>query len=182
MAGLAFVKGMYNRYMGDPMNALKELNVARFDGFFGEPAITNMIDIYFNPLNEMIYTASGDQEYSSTPDNLKAAGDLIGELAQRGVDITFFDISKLIHAKTKNGLESCVKRLQDILTKNKEYVPALYYMALCKFMLKKQTDARNYLKTLLKNEYQLQYADYYEKSYLLLADFFISNNKYDLAE
>mmetsp|Transcript_11267 Transcript_11267/g.8274 ORF Transcript_11267/g.8274 Transcript_11267/m.8274 type:complete len:154 (+) Transcript_11267:2092-2553(+) len=153
MAGLAFVKGMYNRHMGDPLGALKELNIARFDSVFGEQAITNMIDIYFNPLNEMIYTASGDQEYTSTADNLKAAGDLIGELAQRGVDTAMFDIAKLIHAKTKNGLESCAKRLQDLLAKNKNYVPALYYMALSKFLLKKSTDARNYLKTLLSNEY-----------------------------
>jgi tetratricopeptide repeat protein 21B len=31
-------------------------------------------------------------------------------------------------------------------------------------------------------EYQLQHAEYFEKAWLLLADFFISNNKYDLAE
>ena len=55
-------------------------------------------------------------------------------------------------------------------------------MALCKFLQKKATDARNYLKTCLKNEFQLQFAEYYEKAWLLLADFYISNNKYDLAE
>ena len=55
-------------------------------------------------------------------------------------------------------------------------------MALCKFIQKKQTDGRNYLKTCLKNDYQLQFAEHFEKAWLLLADFFISNNKYDLAE
>ncbi len=80
MAGLSFTKGLYNKYMGDPMGALKELNIARFDGFFGESAITNMIEIYLNPLNDMIYSASGEQEYSSTTDNIKAASDLIMEL------------------------------------------------------------------------------------------------------
>lgn len=45
------------------------------------------------------------------------------------------------------------KRLQDMLQKNKEYVPALVYMALTKFLLKKASDARNYLKTALKNDY-----------------------------
>jgi len=49
VAGLAFNKGVYFRYNGEPQNALKELNIARFDSFFGEAAITNMIDIYLNP-------------------------------------------------------------------------------------------------------------------------------------
>jgi tetratricopeptide repeat protein 21B len=56
MAGLAFTKGLFHRYQGEPHQALKELNVARFDSFFGEAAITNMIEIYLNPLNEMLVT------------------------------------------------------------------------------------------------------------------------------
>jgi hypothetical protein len=52
---------------------LKELNIARFDSFFGEAAISNMIDIYLNPLNEMIFTNIGESEYSPTTDNIKAA-------------------------------------------------------------------------------------------------------------
>ena len=80
------------------------------------------------------------------------------------------------------NLETGAKKLKEILTKNKEYVPALVNMALSLFLLKKTTDARNYLKTALKNDYQLQYADFYEMAWLLLADFYISNNKYDLAE
>lgn len=73
MAGLAFTKGLYHRYMGEPHAALKELNVARFDSFFGEAAISNMIEIYLNPLNEMIYTSQGDNDYNPTPENIKAA-------------------------------------------------------------------------------------------------------------
>lgn len=57
MAGLAFTKGLYHRYMGEPHSALKELNIARFDSIFGEAAIINMIEIYLNPLDEMIYTS-----------------------------------------------------------------------------------------------------------------------------
>jgi hypothetical protein len=43
--------------------------------------------------------------------------------------------------------------MKDILAKNKEYVPALVSTALCMFLLKKSTDARNYLKTALKHDY-----------------------------
>ena len=35
MAGLAYCKGIFNRYLGNPLQALKELNVARFDNQFG---------------------------------------------------------------------------------------------------------------------------------------------------
>jgi hypothetical protein len=33
-----------------------------------------------------------------------------------------------------------------------------------------------------QKEYQIEYADYFERAWLMLADFFISNNKYDLSE
>jgi len=62
-------------------------------------------------------------------------------------------------------------------------VPALVTMGLCKFIQKKSSDARNYLKTAVKdNEFQLQFADYFEKAWLLMSDYFISVNKFDLAE
>jgi len=57
--------------------ALKELNVARFDSFFGEAAISNMIEIYLNPLNDMLVSQTGEPEYTPTVDNIKAATDLI---------------------------------------------------------------------------------------------------------
>lgn len=183
MAGLSFTKGLYHRYQGEPHQALKELNIARFDGFFGEAAITNMIEIYLNPLNEMLVTqTTGEPEYQPTPDNIKAAQDLITELNHRGADTSIIECNALIHSKQKANLELASKRLQDVLNKQKDYIPALVTMALCKFIMKKQTDGRNYLKTCLKNDYQLQHAEHFEKAWLLLADYFISNNKYDLAE
>ena len=51
------------------------------------------------------------------------------------------------------NLETADKKVQETLTKKKEYVPALVNMALSLFLLKKTTDARNYLKTALKNDY-----------------------------
>ena len=79
--------------------ALKELNVSRFDGFFGEAAISNMIEIYLNPAGEMIYSSLGETEYSTTMDNVKAAQDLIGELSNRGVDTTIVECNALVHTK-----------------------------------------------------------------------------------
>lgn len=79
--------------------ALKELNVARFDSFFGEAAISNMIEIYLNPLNDMLVSQTGEPEYTPTSDNIKAAQDLITELNNRGVDTTIIECNALIHTK-----------------------------------------------------------------------------------
>jgi tetratricopeptide repeat protein 21B len=138
------------------MNALKELNIARFDNFFGESAISNMIEIYLNPLNEMIFSSLVEEsQYTTTPDNITAAMQLIQELNNRGIDTTMIECNAMIHSKVKANLEAATKKLQAVLTKSKDYVPALVLMALCKFILKKSTDARNFLKTALKTEYQL---------------------------
>lgn len=88
----------------------------------------------------------------------------------------------MISNKQKQSLETVEKRLKDILSRNKDFVPALVTSALCKFLLKKNTDARNNLKIVNSKEYQIEYAEYFELAWLLLGDFFISSNKYDLAE
>jgi hypothetical protein len=46
-------------------------------------------------------------------------------------------------------------------------------MGLCLFMQKKSSDARNYLKTVVKMDYQMMYADYFEQAWILMADYYI---------
>jgi hypothetical protein len=46
---------------------LKELNAARQDKFYKTPACVNMIEIYLNPLNEMLFTS-----ITGTNDNIQA--------------------------------------------------------------------------------------------------------------
>lgn len=58
-----------------------------------------MIEIYLNPLNEMIFTSIGEPEYTPTADNIKAAQDLIAELNHRGVDTTIIECNAMIHTK-----------------------------------------------------------------------------------
>jgi hypothetical protein len=93
-----------------------------------------MIEIYLNPLNEMIFSAVEGSEYQTTADNLKAAMDLIRELNNRGTDTSIIECNALIHSKTKPNLEAAQKKLQDILAKNKDYIPALVTLALCRFV------------------------------------------------
>ena len=81
------------------------------------------------------------------------AKELIEDLQKTGVDTSILDCNALISSKNKAELDSAVKTLQNLLAKNKDYVPALVAMALAKFILKKSSDARNYLKTVIKNDF-----------------------------
>jgi len=59
----------------------------------------------------MIFSSLGETEYSTTPDNIKAAQDLIQELANRGADTTIIECHAAIHSKQKPNLESACKKL-----------------------------------------------------------------------
>ena len=81
------------------------------------------------------------------------AKELIEDLSKQGVDTSILDCNALISSKEKAQLEQASKTLQNLLAKNKDYVPALVAMGLAKFILKKGSDARNYLKTVVKNDF-----------------------------
>ena len=49
-------------------------------------------------------------------------------------------------------------------------------MGLVKFIQKKSGDARNYLKTVIKNDFQLENSQYFERAWLMMADYYISVN------
>jgi hypothetical protein len=65
-----------------------------------------MIEIYLNPLNEMIYSSLGETEYNTTTDNIRAAQDLMQELNNRGVDTSIFECQILIYTQQKGNLET----------------------------------------------------------------------------
>lgn len=65
----------------------------------------------------MIFSSSGDSEYSPTQENMKAAKDLINELNMRGCDTMIIECSTLIHSKEKKNLEVALKRLKEVVQK-----------------------------------------------------------------
>lgn len=183
MAGLNYCKGLFSRYKSEPLKALRELNFSRFDNFYGESAIQNMIEIYLNPSNELIFSSIAETPFMTTQDNIDSAKDLVEELKGKGVDTSIIECQILIATKQKPNLENAHKLLKQILYKNNNYVPGNVVMALCLFLMGKSSDARNHLKQVINNnEYALQYADYFEQAWILMADYNISVNKYDLAE
>lgn len=58
---------------------------------------------------------------------------------------------------------------------------ALYGMGAAYMLLKQQPRARNQLKRLAKAPWNIDDAEDLEKAWLLLADIYIQNSKYDLA-
>lgn len=99
MAGLAYCKGLFNRYNSEPQKALRELNFSRYDNFYGQSAIQNMIEIYLNPAQELIFSSQSDQvSYIPTPENIQAAKELIQELKVKGVDTSIIECQ--IHIAT----------------------------------------------------------------------------------
>lgn len=182
LAGLYYCKGLQKRYEGDPTGALKELNWARLDNIYGRSAIMNMIEIYLNPANEMMYSSQGETGFTPSADNLAQARILIVELQARGVETTIIECNTHIASKDPKELSAAETKLKKILEKNSQYVPALVAIALCKFIQKKTSDAKTFLKSVTQQEFQLEYAEYFERAWLLSADYQIGQKKFDLAE
>lgn len=182
-AGLAYAKGLYYRFTGEPQKALKALNRARFDGFYGEDALVLMIQIYLNPHNEIIYSSKEKAAvYKTSPENMKAAEALIKELSMKGYETTILECYGMVHTHRKEYISKAMKMLQDMLNNNSEYVPAIVCLATCKFMSKKQSDAKNLLEKMSQLNYIPEYSEEFETCWLLLADYYINNNKTSEAE
>ena len=125
-AGLAYAKGLYHRYSGDPQKALKQLNKARFDSFYGVESLVLMTKIYLNPHDEMVYSSKEKQAlYKTSPENMKAADALIKELAMKEYDTTILECYGMLHTQKKEFISNAVKSLQGILTSNADYIPAI---------------------------------------------------------
>lgn len=107
MSGLAYCKGLYLRYTNLPAQALKELNVARYDNLYGPLATATMIDIYLNPANEMVFTNIEDQKEShhTTLENISIAKVLIQELANKGIDTTILECNALLSTRENAQLD-----------------------------------------------------------------------------
>ena len=91
--------------------------------------------------------------YNPTPENISASKELVNELKVKGVDTSILDCQILIATMQKQNLEQAQKQLKVLLAKNSQYVPGNVTMGLCLFLLKKSSDARNYLKTVVKTEF-----------------------------
>lgn len=182
-AGLAYAKGLYYRYSSEPQKALKALNRARFDSFYGEDALVLMIQIYLNPHDEIVYSFKDkDAVFKTSQENMKAADVLVKELSMKEYDTTILECYAMIHTHKKEYISKAMKMLEDLLRGNSDYVPAILSLAVAKSMAKKGSDAKNLLEKLTSLNYLPEYAEEFETGWLLLADYYIANSRVRDAE
>ncbi|PNW81978.1 hypothetical protein CHLRE_06g268800v5 [Chlamydomonas reinhardtii] len=183
--GYHYCKGIYNRYINNPREALKELNLARKDTRWGSQAILHMVEIYLNPDNDAVWE---EKENADTPESRQAVATARSLLKQvRGADTTtqryrVLESYAIMAGKDKNEIEASLNVLLDLANQDPNNVPVLLAMATGFMMLKQTPKARNQLKRVQKIQYKPDEAEEFERSWLLLADIHIQGGKYDLAQ
>jgi len=188
-AGLRFCKGVYNRWINKPQDALVELNFARRDPDYRVESLTHMIEIYLNPDPSAGLDSLDAAAEPANMDNLKEVDTLIKELS--AVDkqawnprIKVYQSQSLIFTKNKQNVERGLTLLTEICNEKKDCIPALLVSSQALIILKKTTNARTQLKRICeiaKKQYNPEYMDDFERSWLLLAEIHIQSSKYDLA-
>ncbi|KXZ45770.1 hypothetical protein GPECTOR_50g563 [Gonium pectorale] len=183
--GYHYCKGLYNRYINNPREALKELNLARKDSRWGSNAILHMVEIYLNPDNDAVWE---EKENADTPESREAVATARSLLKQvRGADTgsqryRVLECYAIMAGKDKNEIENSLNTLLDMANQDPNNVPVLLAMATGFMMLKQTPKARNQLKRVQKIQYKPDEAEEFERSWLLLADIHIQGGKYDLAQ
>ncbi|KAI9346469.1 hypothetical protein BDR26DRAFT_855632 [Obelidium mucronatum] len=191
-AGYHFCKGLQYRYTNSPNEALKEFNYARRDSEWGQESLYNMIEIFLNPDNETmggdVLEAAADSSGSGDQSDadilaLLTADKLLKELPQnpKSIRTQILECHAWMATKQKSEIERALGHLTQILQDEPDHVPSLLGIAIAYMLLKQPPRARNQLKRIVKMEWSIQYADDFERAWLLLADIHIQGGKYDLA-
>ncbi|KAJ3065894.1 Tetratricopeptide repeat protein 21B [Podochytrium sp. JEL0797] len=191
-AGYHFCKGLQYRYTNSPNEALKEFNYARRDSEWGTESLYNMIEIFLNPDNDTmggdVLEAAADSSGSGDQSDadilaLMTADKLLKELSQsqKTIRTQILECHAWMATKQKAEIERALTHFTQILQEEADHVPSLLGIAVAYMLLKQPPRARNQLKRIVKMDWSVQYADDFERAWLLLADIHIQGGKYDLA-
>ena len=184
--GLHYCRGAYAWFINDPREALIQFNSARKDGEWGKLAIQNMIEIYLNPDHQELFAESAEAKGDNS-EHIVAAEKLLKDLTKLGEGSSpkyiVLEAYALMATKQKPQIEKALERLLACCQPpNDNYVPALLGMANAFVLLNQPAKARNQLKRISKLKYDSDYATEFERSWLMLADIYISVNKYEFAQ
>ncbi|CAB4014116.1 Tetratricopeptide repeat 21B [Paramuricea clavata] len=192
-AGLNYCKGMNEWSKNNPTQALKFFNLARKDAEWGEKATYNMIEICLNPDNETLggETFEGmDSDLGNQAEKtdsqlaaVKTAEKLLKELKPTGNGLKYRILENyaFMANKNKSNIEKSLSHFMEIATAERDHLPSLLGMATAYMYMKQTPRARNQLKRIAKMNWTMEEADEFERSWLLLADVYIQNGKYDMA-
>jgi len=186
-SGLRFCQGVLARWLNHTPDALVHLHFARRDPDYRAEALTHMIEIYLNP-DPTAGIEGLDPNVEIGSDRLSEVDGLIHELAKTSNGwnprLKVYQTQSLILSKKSQNITMALSILTNIVTEHKNYYPALLAMAEGLIVQKQLSKARNQLKRLAdlaKKGYTPEFADTFERGWLLLADIYIHNGKYDLA-
>ncbi|KAF0696238.1 Aste57867_12996 [Aphanomyces stellatus] len=181
-AGLHYCKGLYNRFLNNIHDAIEEFNYARKDGEWGQRALVHMIEIYINPDSENMWDNPDDSNKEQV-ENIRIANALLDELSpEKTLRVRVLECYTAMAVKSKAMVEKATATLLELLEEDRDNVPALLALATAYMLAKQQPKARNQLKRIAKMNYDASIPDEFERSYILLADIYVSRSKYDLAQ
>jgi len=186
-AGLRFCRGTYYRWINKPQDALMEFLQAKRDPDYRSESLTHMIEIYLNP-DPTAGLEALDSTAEPAMDMLREVDNLIKELMcvakHDNLRLRVYQCQSLMFTKQKNNVDRAMTQLGELYNDAKDYIPALLAMSQASIIQKQTTKARNQLKRIAemaKKSYNPEYMDDFETAWLLLAEIYIQNNKYDLA-
>jgi tetratricopeptide repeat protein 21B len=78
--GLCYCRGLYLYFRKNPTAALVEFQKSIRNKLYASSAIRFMVDIYFNPQQELYYTCEGNRLYPFVANNLESIEVLLDEL------------------------------------------------------------------------------------------------------
>ncbi|XP_069686948.1 tetratricopeptide repeat protein 21B-like [Periplaneta americana] len=194
-AGLTYCKGLYHWYSGNANLALRHFNGARHDPEWGQQAIFNMIEICLNPDDETLGSESlegeNDEFRGSQDMSLRMAEKLLKDLQPHPSSMCGDEVLNhrllgnflLLATRKKPNVEQALQDFTFMASQDayRDHVGTALGLATGYMLLKQVPRARNQLKRVAKNVWNFEDAEYLERCWLLLADIYIQNNKYDMA-
>ncbi|KAG5885606.1 hypothetical protein JTB14_024787 [Gonioctena quinquepunctata] len=189
-----YCTALYQWYSGNLNGALRNFNSARQDVEFGQTAIYNMIEICLNPDDGMFadqFMDSDDIEYKDSRSMaLKTADRLLRELKQKldssGDEILKYRLLsnfRLLATKEKFNIERAIEDFVSLASQNayRDNIGITLGIATGYTLMKQGQRAKNQLKRIVKSNWTFEDAEYLERCWLLLADYYIQSGKYDIA-
>ncbi|KAF5300446.1 hypothetical protein FQA39_LY02245 [Lamprigera yunnana] len=192
--GYCYATALYQWYSGNLNAALRNFNNARLDNEWGKKAICHMIEICLNPEDEILgeqFFDVDDTEYrDSRTMALKTAERLLKELKQKsnGLDEENFKHRLLgnfllLATKEKANIEKALIDFTSLASNDlyREEIGPILGMGTAHTMLKQTQRAKNQLKRVIKSIWTFEDAEYLERCWLLLADYYLQSSKLETA-
>ena len=195
--GYHFCYGLYLRATSSYNDTMKEFALCRRDPVWGERSLLQLVEMLLNPsentiggdalevaarISQQARSSSILEEVATAERLIQVATIFIQEIQEpKSLRTRILECHVLMATKQKAGIEQALKIMMDILNLHPDYIPAIYGTSVAFMLLKQSSKARNQLKRMSEVEWNNDFGPEIEKSWILLADIYIQDGKYDLA-